>query len=51
MVLSKVFIFFGEWTNPHTNIIHKVMPFKTTFFSADNKQRYFFETDTIVECV
>ena len=37
--------------NPHTNIIHKVMPFKTTFFSADNKQRYFFETDTIVECV
>jgi hypothetical protein len=34
--------------NPHTNIIHKVMPFKrTVFFSADNKQRCFFKTDTM----
>jgi hypothetical protein len=31
MVLPKVIIFFGKWMNPHTNIIHKVMPFKTTF--------------------
>ena len=32
MVLSKVIIFFEKWMNPHTNIIHKVMPFKRTFF-------------------
>ena len=43
---SKVIIFFEKWMNPHMNIIHKVMPFKGAFFSAD-KQRCFLEADTM----
>jgi hypothetical protein len=32
MVLSKVIIIFEKRMNPHTNVTHKVMPFKRTFF-------------------
>jgi hypothetical protein len=32
--------------NPHTNVIHKVMPFKRTF-SGDIKLCCFFEIDTM----
>jgi hypothetical protein len=30
--LSKLILFFEKWMNPHTIIIHKVMPFKRTIF-------------------
>jgi hypothetical protein len=38
-----------SWMKPHTNIIHIAMPFKR-IFSADNKQRCFFETDAMATC-